>query len=100
MASRQSEGVRNGLRDGTRDCTKWETSRGGLREGFSRSWLIEALECVARSRQVRLYVVEALLIAIYLPKKKGVYMYIRPTLLPEATLSARACPAEPTAASG
>jgi hypothetical protein len=40
---------------------------------------------VARSRQVCIYVVEALLIAIYLTEKKDVYIHIRPTLLPEAT---------------
>jgi hypothetical protein len=40
---------------------------------------------VVRNRQVCIYVVEALLVAIYLPKK-DVYMYIRPTLPPEATL--------------
>jgi hypothetical protein len=37
---------------------------------------------VARSRLVRIYVVEALLVAIYLPKKKDAYMYTRPTSPP------------------
>ena len=41
---------------------------------------------VARSRQVCIYAVEALLVAIYLPKGKDVYIHIRPVLLPEATL--------------
>src|SRR5277367_2018389 len=37
---------------------------------------------VARSRQVYIYVVEVLLVAIYLPKEKDVYMYTRPTSPP------------------
>jgi hypothetical protein len=41
---------------------------------------------VARSKQVCIYVVEALLIAIYLPKGKDVYIHIRPTSVPEATV--------------
>lgn len=40
----------------------------------------------ARSKQVCVYVVEALLIAIYLPKGKDVYIHIRPTSVPEATV--------------
>jgi hypothetical protein len=44
------------------------------------------VEYVARSRQVCInWVVEALLVAIYLTEKKDVYIHIRPTLLPEAT---------------
>jgi hypothetical protein len=39
-------------------------------------------------------VVGALLVSVY-QRGKGVYMYIRPTLLPEATLPPRTCPAEP-----
>jgi hypothetical protein len=35
--------------------------------------------------QVCICVVEALLIAIYLPEGKDVYIHIRPTLLPKAT---------------
>jgi hypothetical protein len=42
--------------------------------------------CVARSKQVCIYVVEALLIAIYLPKGQDVYIHIRPTSVPEATV--------------
>src|SRR6202035_5825305 len=41
---------------------------------------------IACSRQVCIYVVEALLVAIYLPEGKDVYIHIRPTLLSEATL--------------
>ena|ERR1700733_10163077 len=33
------------------------------------------------------------------PRREVVYMYIRPTLMPEVTLSAGACPAESSAAS-
>ena len=44
------------------------------------------VECVARSKQVCIYVVEALLVAIYLPKGKDVYIHIRPTSVPEATV--------------
>jgi hypothetical protein len=43
------------------------------------------LRPVTRSRQVCIYVVEALLIAIYLPEGNDVYIHIRPTSLPEAT---------------
>jgi hypothetical protein len=61
--------------------------------------LLEGLQvCVARSRQVCInWVVEALLIAIYLTEKKDVYIHIRPTLSPEANLPPGACPAEPSA---
>jgi hypothetical protein len=41
---------------------------------------------IACSRQVCIYVVEALLVAIYLPEGKDAYIHIRPTLLSEATL--------------
>jgi hypothetical protein len=53
---------------------------------------------------MHILLVEALLIAVYL-RRKDVYMYIRPTLLPEAALSPKAtlppaaCPAEPSAIS-
>src|ERR1700733_11748283 len=67
-ASAKSPGSRRGL------C---QTSLFLSRSGGSRS--------VAGSKQVRIYVVEALLIAIYLPEGNGVYIHIRPTLLPEAT---------------
>jgi hypothetical protein len=40
---------------------------------------------VARSRQISIYVVEALLIAIYLLEEMRTFIYIRLTLLPEAT---------------
>jgi hypothetical protein len=55
---------------------------------------------VARSRQVHILIMEALLIAIYL-EEKDAYMHIRPTLMPEAalppeaTLPPGAYPAEP-----
>jgi hypothetical protein len=44
-------------------------------------WLSRRERCVARSRQVCIYVVEVLLVAIYLPEGKDVYMYIRPAQL-------------------
>ena len=47
---------------------------------------------VMRSRQICIYVVEALLVATY-PEEKDAYMHIRPTLMPEASLPRRACPA-------
>jgi hypothetical protein len=51
---------------------------------------------VARSRQVCIEVVEALLVAIYLPKGKDVYIPIRPTLLPETTTFSCLYTAEPS----
>ena len=53
--------------------------------------LFRYLESVARGRQVCIYVVKALLIAIYL---EGVDDYI-PTLMPEAALPLGACSTEP-----
>jgi hypothetical protein len=47
--------------------------------------LFERLPSVARSTQVCIVVVEALLIAVYLTEKKDVYIPIQPTSLPEAT---------------
>jgi hypothetical protein len=44
-----------------------------------------AIKPIARSTQVCIYVVEALLVAIYLPEGKDIYIHIRPTLLSEAT---------------
>jgi hypothetical protein len=55
---------------------------------------------VARSRQVCInWVVEALLVAIYLTEKKDFYIHIRLTWSPEANLPPGACPAEPSAVS-
>jgi hypothetical protein len=54
-----------------------------------------SIGCVARSRQVCIYVVEALLVDIYLPEGKDVYIHIRPTLLPEAASISCLCIAEP-----
>ena len=59
-------------------------------------WLLVS---VARSRQVCIYVVEALLIAIYLPEGKDVYIHIRPTLLPAATSFSCLYTTEPSATS-
>jgi hypothetical protein len=57
-----------------------------------------SLPPVARSRQVCInWVVEALLVAIYLTEKKNVYIHIRLTWSPEANLPPRACPAKPSA---
>jgi hypothetical protein len=53
------------------------------------------LPTVARSRQVCInWVVEALLVAIYLTEKKDVYIHIRLTWSPEANLPPGACPAD------
>ena len=54
---------------------------------------------VARSRQVCIYVVEAPLVAIYLPEGKDIYIHTRPALLPETTSFSCLYTSEPSATS-
>jgi hypothetical protein len=52
------------------------------------------MDPVARSRQVRIYAAEALLVAIHLPEGNDVYIHIRPISLPEAITFSCFYPAE------
>jgi hypothetical protein len=50
---------------------------------------LSSLRTVARSRQVYIECLEATVLYIYLPRvEENVYMYIRPTFLPEAAFAA------------
>jgi hypothetical protein len=70
----------------------------GVSAGLTPLSQLMGVEHVARSRQVCInWVVEALLVAIYLTEKKDVYIHIRLTWSPEANLPPGACPAEPSA---
>ena len=61
-------------------------------------WKVRSMQIsvlfVVRSRQVCIYVVEVLLIVVYLSEGKGAYIHSRPTLLPEATLPPMICLAD------